>query len=167
MKKITLKDIARELNVTVGTVSHVFNGRDDISEEMRTKVLETAKKMGYISNNAAASLRLGKTKTVAIIVPDISNPHIAYQIKLIEDILLLYLIQTKATKRNIRQSLPLAADRWTEYFSVLHSIPRKTLHFSTIWKFPICLSDEALNPLMRIMFTPMTKRADILRANIL
>ncbi|MBE6650174.1 MAG: LacI family transcriptional regulator [Ruminococcaceae bacterium] len=85
MKKITLKDIARELNVTVGTVSHVFNGRDDISEEMRTKVLETAKKMGYISNNAAASLRLGKTKTVAIIVPDISNPHIAYQIKLIED----------------------------------------------------------------------------------
>ncbi len=85
MKKVTLKDIAKELNVTVGTVSHVFNGRDDISEETRAKVLETAERMGYISNSAAASLRLGKTKTVAIIVPDISNPHIAHQIKLIED----------------------------------------------------------------------------------
>lgn len=85
MKKVTLKDIAKELNVTVGTVSHVFNGRDDISEETRARVLETAERMGYISNSAAASLRLGKTRTVAIIVPDISNPHIAHQIKLIED----------------------------------------------------------------------------------
>jgi len=85
MKKVTLKDIANELNVTVGTVSHVLNGIDDISEETKEKVLETARKMGYISNGPAASLRSGKTHTVAVIVPDISNPHIAYQIKLIED----------------------------------------------------------------------------------
>lgn len=85
MKKVTLKDIAKELNVTVGTVSHVMNGMDDISEETRKKVMKTARKMGYISNGLAASLRSGKTNTVAVIVPDISNPHIAYQIKLIED----------------------------------------------------------------------------------
>lgn len=90
MKKVTLKDIAQELNITIGTVSHVMNGIDDISEETKKKVLETAKKLGYISNNAAVSLRSGKTFTIAIIIPDISNPHIAHQIKLIEDKMRLF-----------------------------------------------------------------------------
>ncbi len=85
MKKVTLKDIAKELGVTVGTVSHVLNGIDDISLETKEKVLDTAKRLGYISNSAATSLRSGKTNTIAIIIPDISNPHIAHQIKLIED----------------------------------------------------------------------------------
>ena len=85
MKKVTLKDIAKELGVTVGTVSHALNGLDDISEPMKKKVFDTAKKLGYIQNSSAAALRSGKTKTVAIIIPDLSNPHIAYQIKLIED----------------------------------------------------------------------------------
>ena len=85
MKKVTLKDIANELNVTVGTVSHVLNGINDISEKTKTRVLETADRLGYISNGSAVSLRSGKTNTVAIIVPDISNPHFANQIKLIQD----------------------------------------------------------------------------------
>jgi len=85
MKKVTLKDIANELGVTVGTVSHVLNGVDDISEDTKLRVFETARRLGYISNGLAASLRSGKTNTVAVIVPDISNPHLAYQIKLIED----------------------------------------------------------------------------------
>ena len=85
MKKVTLKDIANELGVTVGTVSHALNGIDDISEETKARVLEAAERLGYISNGLAASLRSGKTNTVAVIAPDISNPHLAYQIKLIED----------------------------------------------------------------------------------
>lgn len=87
MKRVTLKDIANELNITVGAVSHALNGMSDISKETSEKVFAAAKRLGYIPNNSAISLRLGKTGTVAIIVPDISNPHIAYQIKLIEDII--------------------------------------------------------------------------------
>lgn len=85
MKKITLKDIANELGVTVGTVSHVLNGIDDISEETKKRVLEKARELGYISNNSAVALRSGRTNTIAIIIPDISNPHISHQIKLIEE----------------------------------------------------------------------------------
>ena len=85
MKKVTLKDIANELGVTVGTVSHVLNGIDDISAETKERVLDAARRLGYISNGPAASLRSGRTNTIAVIVPDISNPHLAYQIKLIED----------------------------------------------------------------------------------
>ena len=85
MKKVTLKDIANEVGVTVGAVSHVLNGIDDISEETKERVLEAVDRLGYISNGSAVSLRSGKTNTIAIIIPDISNPHLAYQIKLIED----------------------------------------------------------------------------------
>ncbi|MBO5453565.1 MAG: LacI family DNA-binding transcriptional regulator [Clostridia bacterium] len=84
MRKVTLKDIANKLGVTIGTVSHVLNGIDDISEETKNKVLKAAREMGYISNSAAVSLRSGKTHTVAVIVPDISNPYIAHQVKSIE-----------------------------------------------------------------------------------
>lgn len=84
MKKVTLKDIANKLGVTVGTVSHVLNGVNDISEETKKKVLQTAHELGYISNSSAVSLRTGKTNSIAIIVPDISNPHLAYQIMKIE-----------------------------------------------------------------------------------
>ena len=52
-------------------------------EELR--VLEAAERLGYVSNNAAVSLRSGRTRTVAVIVPDVSNPHIAHQVKLIEE----------------------------------------------------------------------------------
>lgn len=85
MNKVTLKDIAQKLGVTVGTVSHVLNGIDDISAPTRERVMKAAKEMGYIPNSSAVSLRSGKTNTIAIIVPDISNPHLANQVKLIEE----------------------------------------------------------------------------------
>lgn len=84
MKKVTLKDIADDINVTVGTVSHVFNGIDDISEATKARVWEAANRLGYIPNGAAASLRSKRTKTIAIIGVDITNPLIAHQIHLIE-----------------------------------------------------------------------------------
>ena len=116
MKKVTLKDVARELGVTVGTVSHALNGRDDISDEMKRRVFETAEKMGYISNFTAAALRSGKTKTIAIIVPDISNPHIAYQIKLIEDRLRIHgysaiILNTDENEDAERKAIELAYGR--------------------------------------------------------
>lgn len=84
MKKVTLKDIANELGVTIGTVSHVLNGIEDISPAVKEKVLQTAKRLGYIPNSAAIALRAGKTKTIAVIIPYISNPFLAHQVNLIE-----------------------------------------------------------------------------------
>ncbi|MBR6427838.1 MAG: LacI family DNA-binding transcriptional regulator [Clostridia bacterium] len=84
MKRVTLKDIAAALGVSVGTVSHALSDMDDISEEVKIKVREKTAEMGYISDDVANSLRSGKTNTIAIIVPDISNHLISSQIKLIE-----------------------------------------------------------------------------------
>ena len=84
MKRVTLKDIAAELNVTIGTVSHALNDMNDISPATKERVKATAKRMGYIRDNLANSLRSGKTNTLAVIIPDISNPLISRQVLQIE-----------------------------------------------------------------------------------
>jgi LacI family transcriptional regulator len=56
MKRATVKDIATELNISLGTVSKALTGKTGISEETRTMVMDTAKRLGYRVNRLAQSL---------------------------------------------------------------------------------------------------------------
>lgn len=85
MKKITIRDVAREAGVSVTLVSFVLNakiGKDGhldcpVNPDTATRVLKVAKQLGYRRNNAAASLRSGRSHTIAVITSDISNPFFA------------------------------------------------------------------------------------------
>jgi LacI family transcriptional regulator len=68
---VTLRDIARKLDISHVTVSLVLNDRRDvtISEETRERVLEMAKKMGYRPNHAARALAMGRTQMIALWMP--------------------------------------------------------------------------------------------------
>ncbi|MDF2726153.1 MAG: LacI family transcriptional regulator [Paenibacillus sp.] len=83
-KPITLKDIAAKTGYTSNTVSRALKNKDDISLATRLKIQDIAKEMGYIGNAVASSLRSGKTKTIAIIVADVSNLHFSIIVKEIE-----------------------------------------------------------------------------------
>ena len=72
----TMKDVAREAGVALGTVSKVFNGLP-VGESYRVKVENAAKKLGYQVNQYARGLRAGKTFTVALIVPGLNHPFFA------------------------------------------------------------------------------------------
>ena len=93
MKRVTIKDVAKEAGVSVTLVSFVMNakvredGRLDcpVSAETAEKVLEVAKRLGYKRNPAAASLRSGRTNTIAVIPTDISNKFFAGLARYIED----------------------------------------------------------------------------------
>lgn len=74
LKKVTIKDVAREAGVSHATVSMVFTGEPRISESTREKVLAIARKMQYVPNLGASNLRSGKTKLVGLIVNDLANP---------------------------------------------------------------------------------------------
>ena len=75
MAKITMKDIAERVGVSKTTVSMVINKKDgSISEETKQKIYDVIKETGYIPNNIARGLNTMKSGTIAIIVPDISNP---------------------------------------------------------------------------------------------
>ena len=84
MKRITLSDIAKECGVSVNTVSHALNDKPDISEKTKEQIRIVADRLGYIQNASASFLRSGISKTIAIIVGDISNPHFSFMIKEIE-----------------------------------------------------------------------------------
>ncbi len=89
-KKVTLKDISIATGFTINTVSHALKDKNDISPETKRSIQETAKRMGYIGNALASSLRSGNTKTIAIILGDISNPLFAIRVKEIESELRKY-----------------------------------------------------------------------------
>jgi LacI family transcriptional regulator len=71
---VTMKDIAKELGVSVVTVSKVMRGHSDIGTETRERVLAKAKELNYRINFSARSLITGKSYQVGIIVPTLLHP---------------------------------------------------------------------------------------------
>lgn len=72
----TMKDVAQEAGVALGTVSKVFNGIP-VGESYRIKVEEAAQKLGYQVNQYARGLRASTTFTVALILPGVDHPFFA------------------------------------------------------------------------------------------
>lgn len=70
-RKVTLKQIAKELDVSISTVSKALRNSIEISEDTRQKVQAFAKLYNYRPNNIALSLKNRKTKTIGIIIPEI------------------------------------------------------------------------------------------------
>jgi len=88
MKPLSIKDIAKKANVSITTVSFILNGKAEkmrISQDMITKVQDIIKELGFRPNQVARSLRTGSSKTIGLIVEDISNPFFASIARKIED----------------------------------------------------------------------------------
>src|SRR5215470_2673176 len=71
---VTLKDIARDLGVSVITVSKALRDHSDISEETKARVLKRVKEMNYRPNLAARALVTGRTHLLGFVVPELMNP---------------------------------------------------------------------------------------------
>lgn len=86
MKKrfVTIKDIAEEAGVSINTVSRALNNKPDVNQETKKKVLEIARRLGYIRNSDAVSFRKGATRTIGVVFEDSSNPFYAEVFKGIE-----------------------------------------------------------------------------------
>ncbi len=88
-KKVsTIVDIAKQLNISITTVSFILNGKareKRISEELIQKVLKFIDEVGYRPNVLARSLRTGRSNIIGLLVEDISNPFFATVARLIED----------------------------------------------------------------------------------
>jgi DNA-binding LacI/PurR family transcriptional regulator len=64
-----IRDLARHLDISIGTVSRALNDRADVNPETRDRVREAAARLGYSPNQSGRSLRRGKTDLVGVIVP--------------------------------------------------------------------------------------------------
>jgi len=77
MNRPTQIDVARLAGVSRATVSYVVNDVPDarVPDETRKRVLDAIEELGYEPDARAQALRSGSTKTIALIIPDLGNPH--------------------------------------------------------------------------------------------
>ena len=71
----TIKDVAREAGVSLGTVSNVLNGKPNVKKENKEKVQKAIRKVGFQYNMAASFLRTKTSKNIGLIIPSITNPY--------------------------------------------------------------------------------------------
>lgn len=71
---VTIKTIADKLDVSYATVSRALNDHPDVNEETKKTVIAKAKEMGYQPNAIARGLVNNETKTIGLVIPDITNP---------------------------------------------------------------------------------------------
>ena len=87
MKRVTIKDIAKHLTISVSTVSRALIDDKNIRKETKEKVLKAAKELGYKPNPVATNLKYGRTNTVGVIVPEMVTPFASQVINSIQNVL--------------------------------------------------------------------------------
>lgn len=86
IKKTSIKDIARESGVAISTVSHVINNTKFVADATREKVVKAIEKLHYRPNLIARGLRTKSSRTIGVLLPDISQPFFAQVVKGIESV---------------------------------------------------------------------------------
>jgi len=120
----TISDVARRARVTTATVSNVLTQRVPVSEKTRARVLQAIEELGYRPNLVARGLAQGKTLTLGLVVPTISNPFFAEVVEEIERIAdqhdyQLLLSMTHNSPEEGKRHLERLASRWADGFIVM------------------------------------------------
>ncbi len=82
---ITIKDVARYAEVSIGTVSNVLNGTTPVKEDLKRKVLEAIQHFGYQPNQLARGFRHNRTNLLGMVIPDILNPFFPAIVRGVQD----------------------------------------------------------------------------------
>ena len=80
-RRPTITDVAARAGVATSTVSRALSRPDRVNVHTREHVLAVVEELGYVPNPAARALESGRTRTIALLVPDITNPYFAGVIK--------------------------------------------------------------------------------------
>ncbi|RXK57736.1 LacI family transcriptional regulator [Lacibacter luteus] len=86
MSKLTIKTLAKELGLSIATVSKALKDSHEISSETKKKVLAMAEQLNYVPNPYASSLRKQKSKTIAVILPEVADNFFSLAINGIQSV---------------------------------------------------------------------------------
>jgi LacI family transcriptional regulator len=84
-RSASIKDVANQAGVAVGTVSNVLNYPDRVSQRTKERVLQAIDELGFVRNDAARQLRAGHSRTIGLIVLDVGNPFFTSVVRAAED----------------------------------------------------------------------------------
>jgi LacI family transcriptional regulator len=85
LERVTIADVARRAEVSKTTVSHVLSGKRPVAAATRERVSSAIRELGYRPDGLARSLRTRRTHTVALLIPDITNPFYPLLARGLED----------------------------------------------------------------------------------
>ncbi len=84
--KVTMREIAQRAQVSLGTVSHVVNGTAAVTPQLKERVLEAIRSLGFQPSALAQGLRQNRIRMIGMIVPDITNPFFPAVVRGAEDV---------------------------------------------------------------------------------
>ncbi|MDP1471099.1 LacI family DNA-binding transcriptional regulator [Priestia megaterium] len=143
----TIKDVVKMTGISRSTVSRVINNDPHVSEEKKRRVLEAMELLNYTPNSAAQSLRSQKTNTIAVLIPELTNPFFAHlldriDVAALENNLQLLVCQTRYDKKKELQFLELLKTKQVDGI-ILTSLENDWEFISTYTSFgPIVLCNE-------------------------
>ena len=85
MSQVNQRLIAEKAKVSINTVSRALNDKPDVSSVTRKRVLKIAQQVGYVPNLLAKSLKSGQSKTIGVVIPNLSNPFFNPVLRGIDD----------------------------------------------------------------------------------
>lgn len=88
MSNITIKDVALKAGISTATVSRYLNNSGYVRKETQEKIAKVIEDLDFIPNNIAISLKTTETKTIGIVIPDLSNVSFMDTVKAISDVAL-------------------------------------------------------------------------------
>lgn len=155
MKKVTILDIAKELNITFSTVARALNDHPAISAGTKKAVREMAEKLNYRQNKIASSLRSGRSDVIGIIVPSLRVTFFSSVVSGIEQVMnangyniLLY----QSNESNVQESKGIETFLQSRVDGIIASITTETSDYSSYEeiitrKIPLIFFDRAISQL--------------------
>lgn len=115
----SIKDVAKEANVSIATVSRVLNDIDVVNQETKQRVLDAIEKLDYRPNILARSLKTQRSSTIGIIIPDISNSRYPEIVRGAEDLASIYnynimLCNTDLDKEREKESFNILREKMVD-----------------------------------------------------
>src|SRR5918998_3763344 len=85
-RRVTLRDVAREAGVSIKTVSRVVNKEPEVNEATAARVAGVVERLGYRPNELARGLKGSRSRTIGLVIDDVSNPFMAACAQAIEGV---------------------------------------------------------------------------------
>jgi len=144
---MNIEDIAKMAGVSKATVSRVLNKSDAVADETQLKILAIIEEVGFLPNYLARSLKVKKTKTIGVVVPDIGNPFYFEVIRGIEKLLdkkgfNIMLCNSDYSEEKEQKYIALLASKKVDgIILATSSEDSKSLKKLRLWKIPYVIFD--------------------------
>ncbi len=145
---MNIKDVAGHAGVSISTVSRVLSGKSYVSEESKRRVLDAVRLLDYTPNVLAKSLKMGRSNTIALMVPSIQNLIFPTIARGVEDTArkngyTVILCNTDEDTEVEKEYITKLRNRWIDGFIVASMLPGAD-HIRRLWEdgFPVVLTSR-------------------------